>query len=221
MLFWSKFPNYTPLKTLVKYLTVSNIIYIIYFDIPVKEAIEKEKYNGKQLPYEDWVLYKKSKSKEYSATVGQKLTSFVNEDLGTAINLETGTIKTNDKSQWSQGLKDKLNKMVTVIFAYLLGYDITIGEDQGELNDLAEGIARKHINVKSLQDKISERAITVIDSLYGNSGYDEFKKGQKITDKDKMRRKISAYNAKYNLTRGEQDAELEKLMGLVDSDSDA
>lgn len=86
---------------------------------------------------------------------------------------------------------------------------------------MAEGIARKHINVKSLQDEISERAITVIDSLYGNSGYDQYKESQKITNKDKMRRKISAYNAKYNLTRGEQDAELERLIGIVDSDSES
>ena len=170
------------MKKLVKYITVSNIVFIKHFDIPTKKHVEENEYNGKQLAYDDWVSFKKVttvqtkedsnkiiKVNQYNILVGKMLSDFVKSDLPTLVRPDGQII--SDKSQYSINVKTMLNFMVDLVFEYMIGHNINT--DKHELDVLAENVARKRIDIKAFQAEINADIPTIIDNLYGKCGYKE------------------------------------------------
>lgn len=220
--FWASFPDYEPLKKLVKYITVSNIVYIKHFDIPVKKYVEVNNYSDKQLSYDDWVSFKKVttvqtkeetkqiiKVNQYNILAGNMLSDFVKNDLSTLVK-PNGQIN-SDKSQWSKDIKTILNFMITIVFRDMIGYDIS--KNSHELDVLAESIARKRIDIKAYQAKINEKIPIIIDNLYGKCGYIEYKDIQNKAKDDNMFIKLQTFNDKYNLDRKDKLNDLKRMMG--------
>ena len=202
-IFWTHFPKLEPLKALVKYVNAANILFIIYFDIPAKKDIEQNRFNGKQLDYEEWVTVRKlnkpsKETKTYYQIVGGLMNDFIQNDLATAVEVQTGQINQEDIKQWSQNLKRMFDKLVTIVFNYHLGYDVVKQEDA--LNNWAEAILRKKVDTKALSKQIDERLLNAIDKLYGGCGYAEYKKKKDTEKEEKKANAKNIYKQKYKLT---------------------
>ena len=63
--FWQLFPQFKPLTRIISYLSVSNVLFCIYFDNNVKKEIEK---GGQPMNYIQWLAWKKINKSNYCQT---------------------------------------------------------------------------------------------------------------------------------------------------------
>ena len=165
--------------------------------------LEQNRFSGKQLDYEEWVTVRKLNKpsegvKTYYQIVGGLMNDFIQNDLATAVEVQTGQINQEDIKQWSQNLKRMFDKLVTIVFNYHLGYDVVKEEDT--LNNWAEAILRKKVDTKALSKQIDERLSVIIDKLYGGCGYAEYKKEKDAAKEEKKANAKNIYKQKYKLT---------------------
>ena len=227
--FWIRFPDLEPLKKLVKYITVSNIVFIKHFDIPTKKFIEENIYNNRQLSYDDWVSFKKVttiqtkedtnktiKVNQYNTIIGQMLSDFVKNDLPTLVKSNGQIIA--DKSQYSQKVKNTLNFMVDLIFDFMIGYNINTQKE--ELYKLNDDVVRKKVDIKARQAEINAKIPIIIDILYGKCGYKEYKDNQNKDKDANMFIKLQTFNDKYNLDKNDKLNDLKRMMGYEVQDEE-
>ena len=126
-LFWQALPIRDKVqnhKRVVKYLPISNLMFMKLIDIECKEEIEKTKYNKKRLPYDSWVVVRKMMKTEYNKTAGELLTGFL-KLVKQVLNLQTGQIIEKDNRNWPENFKNFMNELTDIIFEICCGIKYT------------------------------------------------------------------------------------------------
>lgn len=179
----------SPLKKLINYLAVSNMLFAYLFDAPFKEIIQDNKFNGKILTYEQWTYWKQQNNKEYVSVLGKNVQSYVEKIIDKAIDITSGELKA-EPSNWGKQFTELMHYIDYVVFGVGFNVDVSKQEGYNRLKRNAEGIKEATPeDIKNVKDNFIKRITAAIErDIYPNCGYTAFKaqlKESKLQNKNK------------------------------------
>ncbi len=206
--FWDqkKFYNWLELKKLTNFLAVCNTIYIYYFDLPMKNAIEKNKFDSKSLSYPAWSNWKRTHKQDYMKAVGPNIDKWV-KIIAKIVNLQTGV---RNKNQPPREMLGMLALVEEVVFKWGFGMDFKTGlvkqtDEQGHQTPpfYAQLITFIQEEEPEELNRARKSFIENIDNLielrlYGeNSGYTAMKSKNKAA-RDSKKNDADRFNVVFN-----------------------
>ena len=201
-IFWSNntYNKYIKIRKLTNFLTVCNAIYVYYFDIPMKLAVEKKSARGKSFNYPDWSNWRSTHKQTYQKNVGPKVQAWI-KIIDKAINRKTGDLKKGDVPN---ELSDMLDFVEEVVFQWGFGYkfDEGIKSEKGKTSFYGNLVTFARTAPPAELKKARQGFIDNINALieyelYGEgSGYIEMKNQNKL-ERASRKNKAMQYNVTY------------------------
>ena len=189
-LFWesASLVELLPLKRVINYLSVANMIFAAKFDAPYKAIVEQNKFNSKILTYEQWSIYKKEHKQDYNLAVGQNVEQFVNVVIKPHINLETFEwAKGRDNSStWTKHFAKLINEIMYVVFAGGFNTDPANQQKMQKLALYATQLgSATSIEIRADKNKFVNNINKEMNTnIYPNCGYTEFKQKKEASKQD-------------------------------------